>query len=115
MQPDKGKVAICIDCSPTAEPTFEVVYFGSSSFQVYYFADSGPLHGCGFLLILRIYGIKRVEQVIAQDGKSYCSFRFSAYLCVHMVIRVFLINHFLFVDFLMKLWTCSLMYLGIAQ
>lgn len=27
LQPDKGKVAIFIDCSPVAEPMFEVVYF----------------------------------------------------------------------------------------
>lgn len=30
MQPDKGKVAIFVDCSPTAEPTFEVVLFDST-------------------------------------------------------------------------------------
>jgi hypothetical protein len=27
LQPDKGKVAIFVDCSPVAEPMFEVVYF----------------------------------------------------------------------------------------
>lgn len=27
LQPDKGKVAIFVDCSPVAEPMFEVLYF----------------------------------------------------------------------------------------
>lgn len=27
LQPDKGKVSIHIDCSSTAEPSFEVAYF----------------------------------------------------------------------------------------
>lgn len=31
MQPDNGKVAIYVDCSSTAEPKFEVVYFDSTS------------------------------------------------------------------------------------
>lgn len=26
LQPDKGKVSIYVDCSPTAAPMFEVVY-----------------------------------------------------------------------------------------
>ncbi|KAH7576621.1 hypothetical protein JRO89_XS01G0119000 [Xanthoceras sorbifolium] len=49
LQPDKGKVAIFVDCSPTAEPTFEV-NFGSSPFQVYDFVDSGPLQVKAYLL-----------------------------------------------------------------
>lgn len=27
LQPDKGKVSIYVDCSSTAAPVFEVVYF----------------------------------------------------------------------------------------
>ena len=35
LQPDKGKVAIHVDCSPTAAPMFEVVYLMLSSNIIY--------------------------------------------------------------------------------
>lgn len=34
LQPDKGKVSIFVDCSPVAEPMFEVVYFYILPFSI---------------------------------------------------------------------------------
>lgn len=33
--PDRGKVYIYVECSPTAEPSFEVVYMDSVYFRVF--------------------------------------------------------------------------------
>lgn len=35
LQPDRGKVAIHVDCSPTAAPVFEVVCFICSTSNMY--------------------------------------------------------------------------------
>lgn len=37
LQPDKGKVSIYVDCSPTAAPMFEVVYGDFLNSSLFFF------------------------------------------------------------------------------
>lgn len=106
MQPDKGKVAIFVDCSPTAEPTFEVVLFDSTPLWVsYYFVDNGHLQGCkcwwyslAQVILCNSLEIQLSWMINNIGDKSYCPLVFSVTM---LMCRGSFLIYNLYVDYIL--------------